>query len=346
MATLWPSLHHGVRLNMWMASLAGLVGLAIATALFAWQGFGAVWQLMDTAGWGVVLASVVHVLPMAVNAKGWQVLLPSDRGLAKRGPSLKLIAWAVWLREAVNGLLPVARIGGEVITAKVLIAHGLSARRAVASMVVDVTASLVSQYLFTMLGIGLLLLSNNDGGLLRPVALGLLTALPILAAVAVVQRVGPFTLLNKLIGGLFGERFTALVGSAAGFDLTIRRFYRRRRAVLACILWQLAGWVSGSLEIAVLLWFMGHALPLREAVIIEALIQALSSSAFVVPGAVGVQEGGFIVIGGLVGLTADVALALALGRRARDVMVLLPALIAWQIGWGRRLLKTPYESSP
>jgi uncharacterized membrane protein YbhN (UPF0104 family) len=83
---------------------------------------------------------------------------------------------------------------------------------------------------------------------------------------------------------------------------------------------------------------MGHPLSLGDALIIESLIQALSSSAFVVPGALGVQEGGFMVIGALVGLGPDVALALALGRRARDIMLLLPALIAWQVGLARRLL--------
>ena len=46
------------------------------------------------------------------------------------------------------------------------------------------------------------------------------------------------------------------------------------------------------------------------------------------PGALGVQEGGFLVVGGLVGLPPELALALALVRRARDVIIFVPALIA------------------
>ena len=74
---------------------------------------------------------------------------------------------------------------------------------------------------------------------------------------------------------------------------------------------------------------------------IEALIQVLSSAAFVVPAALGVQEGGFLVLGGLIGLTPDVALALALVRRTRDVVIFVPALAWWQLSLGRRLLRRP-----
>jgi glycosyltransferase 2 family protein len=68
--------------------------------------------------------------------------------------------------------------------------------------------------------------------------------------------------------------------------------------------------------------------------IVEAVIQALSSSAFVVPGALGVPEGGFLAIGTLLGFSPE----LALMRRARDVLVFLPALVIWQVAAGRRAL--------
>jgi len=74
-----------------------------------------------------------------------------------------------------------------------------------------------------------------------------------------------------------------------------------------------------------------------NALIIESLIQALSSTAFVVPAALGVQEGGFVVIGGLMGLAAETALALALLRRVRDITLFVPALMIWQFNLGKRL---------
>ena len=48
-----------------------------------------------------------------------------------------------------------------------------------------------------------------------------------------------------------------------------------------------------------------------------------------------------MVIGGLLGLSPELALALALARRTRDLILFVPGLLAWQIAEGRRLLAAP-----
>ena len=68
-----------------------------------------------------------------------------------------------------------------------------------------------------------------------------------------------------------------------------------------------------------------------QAFVIEALIQLVSSAAFLVPGALGVQEGGFVLIGGLLGFDAPTCLALAGARRVRDLLFYVPGLLAWQV---------------
>jgi glycosyltransferase 2 family protein len=315
------------------AALIGLAGLALATALFVWQGIAPVVAAFAAAGFGILWASLFHVVPMALNARAWQILLPP-----RRRAGLAFFVRAVWLREAVNGLLPVARIGGEVASAQLLIRHGLSPPKAVASLVVDMTLSLLSQFTFTLLGLAFLVGHDSSDGVVRDVALGLIVTVPVAGAFLAVQRFGVFSVLAKLFRNIFGDRFDALVGGAAALDRAVRRLYRRRRAVLFCFLWQVAGWSAGAGEIWLALRFLGHPASVADAFVIEAIIQALSSSAFIVPGALGVQEGGFLALGGILGLTPDVALALALMRRARDLVIFLPALLAWQATAGRRAL--------
>ncbi len=118
----------------------------------------------------------------------------------------------------------------------------------------------------------------------------------------------------------------------------VRLLYRRRARIAACTVWQLAGWIAGAGEIWLALRFLGSPVSLGDALIVESLAQAVSSAAFIVPGALGVQEGGFLVIGGLIGLGPEISLALALARRARDIIIFVPALLAWQASEGRRLL--------
>jgi glycosyltransferase 2 family protein len=176
--------------------------------------------------------------------------------------------------------------------------------------------------------------------MIRELSLGLVVTVPLIGALVFVQRFGFFSLLARLFRVIFGDRFDSLVGGAEPLDLAVRRLYRRRRAVLACFWWQLAGWVAGAGEIWLALFFLGHTISVGEVLIIEAVIQAVSSGAFIVPGAFGVQEGSFLIIGGAIGLPPEVALALALARRARDIIIYVPALVAWQIGAGRRVLAT------
>jgi len=102
--------------------------------------------------------------------------------------------------------------------------------------------------------------------------------------------------------------------------------------VLPCVLWQMAGWAaapakSGWRSISRASGRGGRCPDHRSA------CPAVSSAFFVVPGALGVQEGAFLIFGGLVGLTPEIALALALARSGRDLLIFGPP---WsRFNWSR-----------
>jgi hypothetical protein len=83
--------------------------------------------------------------------------------------------------------------------------------------------------------------------------------------------------------------------------------------------------------------FADRALPFGEVLVIESLLYAIRTFAFAIPNAVGVQEGAYILVGTAFGLTPEMALALSLLKRARDLAIGLPALGIWQIAEGGRL---------
>jgi len=68
-----------------------------------------------------------------------------------------------------------------------------------------------------------------------------------------------------------------------------------------------------------------------EGLVIEALGQALKAAGFAIPGAIGVAEGGYVVVCHLFGLAPELAIALGLVKRLREVVLGVPALIAWQM---------------
>ncbi|MBI1776110.1 MAG: flippase-like domain-containing protein [Proteobacteria bacterium] len=313
------------------ATFLGLAGLLLAIGLFVGQGVAEVAAAFLAGGIGLIWASLFHIVPMAVNARAWHVLLPP-----RRRPGLAFFLWLVWVREAVNGLLPVARIGGEVVSARLMRLGGLPTSQAVASLVVDVTLSLASQFLFTIIGIGLLLALSGDIDLGLRLTLALLLTVPFVIVLIAVQRRGLFELMGRLFNMLFRERWSTLIGATARIDRAVRHLYRRRAWLMRCLAWQLLGWILGAGEIWLALRYLGHPVGVAEAIVLEALAQAVSSAAFMVPAALGVQEGGFLVFGGILGLGPEIGLALALARRLRDIVVFVPALLAWQYVEGKR----------
>src|SRR5262249_29317497 len=89
-------------------------------------------------------------------------------------------------------------------------------------------------------------------------------------------------------------------------------------------------WVLGGLESWLILLFMGVPLGIGPVLAIEALLCAARGAAFFVPAAIGIQEGAYVLLGGVFGLPMETALALSLIKRARDIALGLPSLLAWQ----------------
>jgi putative membrane protein len=315
------------------ALLLGLVGLAAATGLIVWSGWHQVLDALAIAGWGIVWTSLFHLVPMLCCVVGWRALLPG-----KKRPSLGYFLYILWLRTSVNNLMPVARIGGEVVAVRIMVRDGMRRATAVACTVVELTTSVMAVFVFSVIGIAMFAVHVNDHNAVRQLALGLLLSAPLIGAMVYVQRVGFFGLLSRLFTLLFRETWKKYAGDARRLDRAVNAMYRRTGRVIFCGVLQWLGWAAGTGEIWLALHFLGHPLPLAETVMIEALIQATSSAAFAVPGALGVQEAGFLLFGGMLGLTPEIAAALAVMRRCRDVLLYVPGLVAWQVGEGRRLV--------
>jgi hypothetical protein len=71
--------------------------------------------------------------------------------------------------------------------------------------------------------------------------------------------------------------------------------------------------------------------------VLESMTQAVRHIAFIVPAGLGVQEAGLVVFGHAVGISGEMALAVAMVKRMREVAWGVPALLSWQWLEGRRL---------
>ncbi len=315
------------------AALTGVLGLALGIGVVAYSGLRETTAILTGAGWALLWIVPVHIVPVALDAFGWRLLLRAQPRAA-----LSVLVWIAAVRDSINALLPVARIGGEIAGVRLLTMRGVEGTSAAASVIVEVTLTLVVQFLFTALGVGLLLYYLRDSAIARVVLLGMLASVPLIAAFFLLQhRWGLFQSMERVLIALTGRKVLSLAGDPARLDAAIKALYRQPILMAKVTFWQFAGLLAGAGELWLTLYLLGHPPSAGVAILLESLSQAAQSASFLVPAALGVQEGSFLLFGTAVGLTADVSVALSLARRVRQVGFGLPALLSWQWVEGRRL---------
>jgi putative membrane protein len=318
------------------AVLLLLLGVALATALVLYYGFGAVAAAILSMGWGLAVIVGLHVLPVVVAAFAWSALLGR-----RWSPRPTVVVVQRWIREAINNLLPLARLGGDVVAVRLLVLWGGRVHLASASMVADRTVEVFTQVVLAFAGVALLWGGEQDPHLARLLIMGLLVLLVCVVAFVIAQHRGLLRLLEKALIRLGN------VSSAAGGALSAERvagihdavwaiYGARRRVALAALLHTLS-WLLGAAETWLALRFMGHPVSAADAFILEALAQAVASAGFFLPASLGAQEAGYMVVGTMLGVPAQAGLALSLVKRGSDIALGLPGLLAWQAIEGKRL---------
>ena len=202
-------------------------------------------------------------------------------------------------------------------------------------MIVDVLMQAASQLVFAIIGLILLMAMGGNELVVWPVAVGIALALPALGGFLLVQGEFGQRLVKKLLAVFAGDRNWLVFGAVDDLFAQLDAFYSFRGGLIRSVTWHLAGWFVGAIEVWVVLNFMGYQIDYGDAVIIESLMHAVRGAAFAVPGALGAQEGGLIVLCAIFGVPPEAALALSLVKRIPDLVIGVPGLVAWQAmeGW-------------
>jgi putative membrane protein len=222
-------------------------------------------------------------------------------------------------------------MGGNVVKAWILAARGVQVDLAGASVVVDVTLVVLTQILFTLLGLGLLVPVIGGGRALPVILVGTTILAILLAGFYAAQRRGLFGFVARLSRRILGaSEWSSVSNRASKIDAEILQLYGKRRALVVSMCWHMLGWFLGIAEVWFGLYLLGHPVDVRTALLFESLGQAIRTGAFAVPGALGIQEGGYVLVGSALGIEPGVALALSLARRIRELLLGLPGLAVWQ----------------
>lgn len=270
---------------------------------------------------GVIL--IPSALMYAVEAYGWKITL---------GPFRQQVSfWRVFAvrtaGEVVNMTTPTAYVGGEPLKAYLLQKSGVPMVEGLASVVIAKTTMTIAQVLFILLGIGLgfwILGAQGSSG--QVIAAGLLS-IGLLAfgtaAFVFVQRRGLFTWTLETLRTL-GIRIGFLEARAEKLrelDQTILSFYTQHRATFytSTGLYFL-GWLAEALEVFVIIYYLGGPADAWSAISIGALSVFIKGGTFFIPGSLGAQDGGNLLLLQAFGYSDVTGITFALLRRFRELV--------------------------
>ncbi len=305
----------------WSLLPLGLGACAVA-ALAIWSDLGQVLYGVAGALWVLPGQILVHLVQLGLNSVAWRALT---------GPALswsRAIRFRL-VREGVNTLLPIGQVAGELVGVRLLVRRGISASHASAATTLDLTTEMMTLPLLVLLGACTLAYMGGHQAVLPYVWGGIAAAMAGACALVAAQRLGALRLVETVV-----RRFAPAGVRVDGLHDQLAALARDRRAMATALGLHLGSWCCGTFETWLVLWALGRPVSLPEALVIESFGMAARGAGFAVPGALGVQEGGFVLGAGLFGIPAEGALALSALKRLREVLMAAVGLGIWH--WAER----------
>ncbi|HEX3406442.1 MAG TPA: flippase-like domain-containing protein [Caulobacteraceae bacterium] len=322
---------------------ASVAFLLVGIAAFVWvlreNDYRAVFHIVTMMGAGLAIIVILRGFILAIGGLAWSSLLQTVSAA-----SVPVMIGLRTIGEAINVLLPVGAVGGDVVRAMLLKSRGVDGGAAAASTLVDVLLQAAAQALFLLLGLVMSLRFAGAADLTLWAAGGVGVAALALGGFGVVQRFGGARLIEQGLVRMARRWQAATAAGAIRLDEPLQAIYADRRAVGAALSLHELGWLVSALETWTALRLMGVPISASGALVLESLSRAVRAAAFPVPSGLGVQEGGYIAVGAVLGIPSETALALSLVKRVPDLAIGLPGLLAWYLLQVRRLL--PIGSAP
>jgi putative membrane protein len=244
------------------------------------------------------------------------------------------------VRDSAAETLPFSQIGGFVVGVRAAILDGFAPAAAAASMIADITTEMVAQLVYVSLGIALLgATMKNAAGL--PSTGWLMTGISLAALAA-----ASFCALQRYGSGMvrfFTARFLPqALEHTDGVTSELRAIYRAPERIAASFLFHLVGWITSGASTWIAFRLLGAHTLLSSVIAIDSLVYAIRSVAFAVPNALGIQEAAYAMFAPVLGVGPEIAIAISLLKRGRDVAIGIPVLLLRLRGpptdcaqWGR-----------
>jgi uncharacterized protein (TIRG00374 family) len=318
-----------------LVRLINLILLLIASIFFLWIMHELGWDTLEHYLWQVGWYWPLLLMPYGVvnwiESWAWKYILVDP-------PVALTVARLFWLRlggESLNQLTPTASLGGEPFRATRLQAYGVPLEKGTASLVImkGLLVTSLTLYIFTGLALAPSYLPEAAKHMffLFMAALGLAAAGIVFVVVQGRRPCGnSFRFLARR--GWLPHFLRDQEGFLGDLDTAMSQFYRQypTRAVCSFFLF-FCSWLLHATEVFIIFWLLGHPISWGLAVCMDSLAMLFTALGFFIPAAMGVQEGGNILLAVGFNLGFDLGAAFSILRRIREAFWLsLGLIVVWR----------------
>jgi putative membrane protein len=318
-----------------------IVGIAVFTAITAWQGIGPVLDTVRHIGiGGFALMVAVQIAIDAGLGLAWRMACPDF--------AFWRLAGARLVRDAAGACLPFSQLGGMALGIRATLGPGNRKNpdgethwpEAVSANIVDVTTEVLGQVAFIILALFCLVGHHGAHRYVWPVIAGACFLICGITGFIWTQQRGGASV--RRIAGFLGNHIaaewrTALIGNTDEFQRRLDALWARPWQIGLGAVTHLTVWMGSAGMTWLCYRLLGAHLSFTDAIAIEGVECGIMSASFLVPSSLGVQEAGYVGLGMIFGIDPKISLGLSLLRRGRDLVIGVPVLALWQGNEMRRL---------
>lgn len=305
--------------------------LIIASGFLAWMfhtvGWGEVLHHLRLIGWYWPLILFPYLLVNLLDALSWRFCFDNP----PPGISVTYLFFNRLAGESVNVLTPLASLGGEPVKALMLQKIGVSLTNATASLVISKGIMVLSMVLYILLGLALapFLIKLSSIWLLLLIVAAVVLGIGSLGFL-LIQRHGLCKLSMAILEKwkFLPRRLREKEAALCRLDAQMSIFYRHHIwkfwfALILCFL----GWLVHGVEVYIIFYLLDQPITLLTALCLDALATLIGGLAFFIPGNLGVQDGGNVLLTLGLHLGALLGAAFSIIRRIREGFWLAVGLV-------------------
>ena len=284
-------------------------------------------KLILNAKYKIFYLVIAHIPTLYFDSLAWIILMMKNK------LSTKTAFIITWISQTSGKFIPSGNITGEFVRFYLARRNGQKFSEASSTVLMDLFIATFSLFLIGLAALIFIVFSLKSNLILNQfqyliLAFSLISLGTLFFLLIIRKRViSKFLVITKKIEFLSKKNIFNLLR----LDISLNKLSHRKWRLLNAVVLRLMGWIAGAFEIYVFFWVIGVDAKITDVIIIESVTAIIRSAAFFIPSAIGVQELAFVIVGELVGYSSIVSFSVAIGRRLREIMVGIPAIITWII---------------